>query len=503
MGPRVLLIGIDGATWRVLDPYLDAGDLPTLAALRAGGAWGSVLSTVPAITPPAWATVMTGVSPAAHGILDFLRYDPASGRYSLVSTADLRVPTVWELLSDAGVEVGVLNLPLTYPPLPVRGFMVSGFLTPSLRAPFAFPATLAEEMRRAFPGYRIAAATAAADPQHLLAEAAEEFTVRAAAAKWLCGRFAPQVLCVEFQSLDVLQHRIWDTLTAPPAALRGAVRRCLRRLDEAVGALLALAPDATVIVLSDHGFTRASGRIFVNRLLHQRGWLVPRLARRSLLGRIRRRLGRRRDLTAEFHRAGLPLVWEATHAYLAHGAECGFLYVNVAGRDQHGCVDSGRFEDVRARVADELRRVEEDGVPLFTRVAPGAEVFPGATGPDLALLPREGWQVSPHPLPGPQIRREHGRGVHAAEGIIVLAGSPVQPGPIVDARLHDVAPTILLLAGLSIPSWMEGRPLTRNLRITAPVRYAEGAAAPRRGAPLTPAEEEAVARHLRGLGYLG
>jgi predicted AlkP superfamily phosphohydrolase/phosphomutase len=109
---RALVIGLDGATWSVLEPWAVAGRLPNLRALMARGTWGTLRSTVPALTMPAWSTFMTGRNPGGHGIFAFQRLDATSyGPRGLANAADLGAPTVWDIAGRAGRSVGVVNVP--------------------------------------------------------------------------------------------------------------------------------------------------------------------------------------------------------------------------------------------------------------------------------------------------------------------------------------------------------------------------------------------------------
>ncbi|HUM70042.1 MAG TPA: alkaline phosphatase family protein, partial [Chloroflexota bacterium] len=127
----VLVIGLDGATYDLLTPWLAAGHLPTMAGLVARGSSGPLRSTLPPVTAPAWASFMTGKNPAGHGVFDFFRpHSPDMDKPEMVNMADLRARPLWDYLSAAGRRVGVLNVPLTYPPPPVNGFVVPGLLSP-------------------------------------------------------------------------------------------------------------------------------------------------------------------------------------------------------------------------------------------------------------------------------------------------------------------------------------------------------------------------------------
>src|SRR5919106_4072222 len=124
---RVALIGLDGATFRVLDPVMASGAMPTLAAMRSTGVHATLRSTVPTYTPPAWVSMATGVNPGRHGILGFLATTPQQ----LPRIAHSRMidsPPLWSYLDAQGVTSGIFHVPMSYPPVPVRGFMVAGGL---------------------------------------------------------------------------------------------------------------------------------------------------------------------------------------------------------------------------------------------------------------------------------------------------------------------------------------------------------------------------------------
>ena len=147
----IAIIGLDGATWDLAEPFLAAGDMPTLAALRRAGAHGVLRSTIPPVTFPAWSSFMTGTNPGKHGIFDFTRRVPGTYEVAFVGSRDRRMPTMWKLLSDAGRRVAVIGVPTTYPPEPVNGIMVGGFDSPvatGIDGSFVHPRAFYDEMTR-------------------------------------------------------------------------------------------------------------------------------------------------------------------------------------------------------------------------------------------------------------------------------------------------------------------------------------------------------------------
>src|SRR5690606_17716249 len=150
---RIVVIGLDGATWDLLRPRMNDGRLPNLARLARSGATGDLESIYPPETPAAWPSFMTGKNPGKHGVFDFLVYDPESKTERPVN-AGLRVgKTLWEYLSDAGKTSLVLNVPPTYPPASIRGAMVTDFLTPADAQDYTHPRELAAEFERDYGKY--------------------------------------------------------------------------------------------------------------------------------------------------------------------------------------------------------------------------------------------------------------------------------------------------------------------------------------------------------------
>src|SRR5947207_2260504 len=128
---RILIVGLDGATWSLLEPWARMGRMPALAALMDRGAWGPLRSTIPPLTLPAWSSFLTGKNPGAHGVFAFRRLYP--DRYEpggLASAADLRASTMWDVAGRAGRHVGAISVPPSYPLRPVNGFVVGCLLTP-------------------------------------------------------------------------------------------------------------------------------------------------------------------------------------------------------------------------------------------------------------------------------------------------------------------------------------------------------------------------------------
>ena len=375
---RLLLLGLDGLSWPLLEPLLAAGVMPTLAQLRREGAWGPLTSVVPTQSAAAWATFLTGQNPARHGVVDFtVRQTDGSYRHAKPHPAS----TFWHHLAQAGLRVGVLNFPVTYPPDPVPegSFLVSGMLSPQGRT-FSHPPALGAELLAAVPGYRLDVEWQlyAGRPEALLDDLTDMTRQRAQAAVYLRDRYDPDCLAVAFVAPDRLLHALWADLDATHprhdadrgAALRPRIHAFFGALDEAVGALVSAVGGAMVLVVSDHGFQAAAWQFRVDDWLAGQGWLV-RGATRSRLERWARRLDRpgvrrvRKRLIKDVSRhlttfaPGGTLDWPRTVAFSPWNVQQG-IRLNVRGREPQGTVEpGGAYEALRDEIRQALRAAVE------------------------------------------------------------------------------------------------------------------------------------------------
>ena len=537
VSPSVLLVGLDGASFEVLQPLLDAGDLPTLGGLVERGAHGVLRSVVPPITPAAWSSFLTGKLPGKHGIYDFRVYDPRTHEDTFVTSRALRERTVWELLTAARRRVGVVGLPMMYPPPATGGTVVSGFDTPSTAAAFTCPPELRTRILELFPDYEFVAVPEAND---LSLDSARTFAdymngiervlhQRTGVALSLMAEGRFDVFMVHYQDTDSLQHLAWrfivDRERHPERWER--VRQVYRRLDACLGELLrTVGADTTTIVLSDHGFGPHTGRVFPNVLLQRWGYLNWRGRRRArLLRSLRKRLvnlgvmrpGPKveepwevRVRTRAFDGV-LPLRWARTRAYVPLAEIYGLLYLNLRGRQPEGTVAPGSEQEA---LTDELRarlseiRDPHDGAPVFSQVLGGAGLYPDdplGRRPDLVLVPRPGYTMRRELNHRLWIDRyDIASGTHRPEGILIASGPGIRPGRLADdVDLVDLAPTLLAHVGLGVPADMDGRVLT-ELFVEPPAIVAAppaGAVDDRDGS-LSGAEEDQVVERLKALGYI-
>ncbi len=537
---RLLILGLDGATWTVLDPMIERGLMPNLAALLARSAYGTLRSCIPPVTTAAWTTMLTGCSPARHGLFDHRHYDMATNQMKVNHSARVRVPTVWNSFSQAGRSIICLNVPGMYPPPPVRGIVVSGMDAPHLDAALSGAPDFAARLRAEAPDYSLRyfwkrAPLALEELDENARLTAQSFRGRAEGGV-VADKMLPDwsVLMVQFQNLDPFQHRVWPYLNVDETgveepAWNQAAAQVLRGLDVAIGVLCELADrrGAAIMVASDHGFGPCLGRIQVNRILLDAG--IAKLP--GISGQFGRRLRQVKDRfrlweakrddpnarTSSFDSsvtAQFPFDWKRTLAFAPHQDTAAMVYMNSADRRPGAPLRTPReIDDAREETVGALAAAKhpETGRPLFPKIVGTAETYnldPAREGyPDLIALPDEPYWVRTKLASGDAWVEPDANlpGTHRPEGILALSAGQIAPGRVLSADLHDVTPTILKLFGLPIPSHVEGRPL--SLLAELPTRRQDPGSNPVTGPhkqhfEYTPEEQSIIEERLRDLGYL-
>jgi len=351
---KVFVLGIDSA-----EPELVFGkwysELPTIKSLAEDGAWGKIASTVPPITCPSWVSGLTGLNPGHLGLYD-LRYRKRGSytEFGIVSSRMVSKPRVWDVLSKRGKKCGVVFVPVTYPPVPLNGFMVSSFLTPTTKSPFTYPRSLKEELFRIIGGedryiidvydYR------RKDPRQLMEELRAKTEHDFKIIRYLLKKPWDFFMAV-VMSIDRAQHTLWKFFDrehprfVEDPELKDGLLELHKQIDEELAKTLELLPrDTAVIVVSDHGAKRMYYRINVNEILAEEGFLKLREKPRRVTS------------LREADEKGL-IDWDKTQAF-ALGAYIAQVFINVEGREPRGCVKPGEeYERVREEVADVLRKV--------------------------------------------------------------------------------------------------------------------------------------------------
>lgn len=533
---RLLIIGLDGATFDVLTPMMDSGRMPRLKAFIESGAAGVLRSTMPPITPAAWTTFMTGKGPGQHGIIDFEKFSVSDARLSFNSTFEIREKTIWDLLSDKGLRVGSVNVPMTYPPRPVNGFMISGFETPSVDAEFTYPPELKQEIFEVLPSYdyRTNWKRRGLSGEDVLTTNLDYIANSFEQGRRLAVHFGDKmgwdVLMLVYKLVDNLQHKAWKYLdpryNAKYPREREMAANVFARLDDELGNLFEYAQrhDAAVMIMSDHGHGSLDGKVQANELLRKWGYLaldsaVKRASTRAkyLVRRLSKGKSTRFEQGSRGIESELAVDWSRTRACVMHAGIYGFLYLNLEGRGDQGIVGKDEYETIRDDLIERFRAAETrapDGrrIQLFpevhkTELLYGCKREDNPDLPDLLLVPQPGLAVVRKIRGSSAVRwssEKRLEGTHRVEGVVALGGPHVAAGKTIEARIADMAPTALAMLGLRVPADMEGRVVTEAFDTEVRVEHEPPIDKPvaQREDVYSEEDEKILQQRLSDLGYL-
>jgi len=549
---KLLVIGLDGATFDIIRPMVAAGELPNLAALMEGGVHGDLESTIPAFSPPAWSSFMTGMNPARHGIFDFVHYNPLSYTHlgKAVNAKSLAGHTFFDLLSQVGYRMAVITVPVTYPAWPINGYMVSGAPCPDTEEGICYPEDFAAELPRR---YTFLSTFWSESNDKIIAGLYDMLRDRTALAVRLIEEKQLDAMVLVFGATDRVQHNFWRYHDQAFGARLGLPREAdyddvisetYRRADEALGRILSRVGEETLVfIISDHGGGPAATRcLHANAWLRQQGLLGVRQGQRAALNGLRKTvMAIRRGVGAQIEyrvRELLPnrvvehgralvrnvaqIDWSTTKAYrFPMYTPTEGIVINVAGRQSEGIVQPGdEYERLREQIIDRAKKLVDpvSGNRVVVRAHKREELYEGPhleRAPDIVLVLAEdytgGAEVDPPtiaPLDPSLLSKVNGE--HRLHGILLARGPMVKRDVRVEgARLMDIAPTILYGLDLPIPTEMDGLVLqdvfTSAHLETHPIEYSSsyqmGEIAVQESG-FTAEEEEQIKQHLERLGYL-
>lgn len=461
----IIVIGLDGANWNLVEPWLRDGELPNLATLRKSGTYGDLRSCLPPVTCPNWRCYSTGKNPGKLGVYWWEQIDTESRSLETPNSRSFKSTNYWDYLNDEGYTAGIVNLPMTYPPFEIDDYMISGG-PGSEQVEYATPASLQTRLDER--DYRLHPSQSISSKDDDVAAAAvnEIIDDRFTTFRRLLKDDPVDVAHLTIFYSNVLQHWFWrDEPT----------KRAWKTIDSHLGELRADHPDANILIMSDHGCIDINTVFHINSWLEQNGYLVT-----EGTGSIFQSLGINKQriidaiepfdilrqvasLAPDKLKSSIPetssgfkreqkldkIDWESSQA-IASGQ--GLVY--ILGD-----------ESVRDNVMDDLRDLENPhtGEPVASAVHSASEIYHGPemeTAPDIifeqypgihttgvvgdnqVFADPDGWQAENIPT-----------------GLFLANGPDIQEVNSSQIMITDIAPTILNGMGCELPTDMDGEPL--------------------------------------------
>lgn len=436
---RVFVLGLDGVGLEFAHKLASQGVMPNLGGMLAQGTVSPMLTTLPAVSTVAWATYATGQNPGRHGVYGFVDREPNPFRVHIPDSRDLKVPALWDLIGRAGRRVGVINVPLTYPPKSVDGFMISCFLSPDL-GKATYPVELAPRLMEL--DYRIDVDTSLArdDTTAFLADLDETMSRRFVTTFKLMQSEPWDFFHLHIMATDRINHFLLPDREEGGDGLSGEFLDFYRKLDSYLGELGHLLPEGCqLLIVSDHGFARTKANLYINHWLEKNGYLLFGRGKKELLG-----------------------MHQESRAY---SLIPGRIYLNLRGREERGSVERGKpYEELREELVHRISGLThpDTGEPLVRKVHRREELYSGGQlnrAADLIVEPLPGYDLKAN-LDGPGLLGPPDLpGMHTTEGAFVFLKDVKAlelEGP---ASLVDLAPSVLRLLDVAVPASLEGRAL--------------------------------------------
>lgn len=560
MSRKLAIFALDGACPELIERWAGEGRLPTIASLMERGAFGPLESTIPPVTGAAWGSFLSGVTPGRHGVFEWL--DRRDTDYGLRLTDGELLPSnvLFEHLSAHGQTVGVMSVPLVDAGRDLNGFLITDLLTPPDR-PYAKPEDFQDRIERAIGG----AYPVSPPPwpgryraERWLRDLKSSLEARMRGAQYALQNEPWDVFMLHVMETDSVQHQMWhaiDRIDRPRYRVQvegNPVLEIYQQADAWIGRCLEeLDDDATVMVVSDHGFGTHLYNLHTNAWLLQQGFLklrrnVPTRLKRLMFNvgitpenlypsqewlRLLGQVGGE-DAYQWLARTNLSIQnidWDRTVAF-SYG-NIGQVTLNVAGREPQGIVTEGDRDRVLDEIEEALKawRNPENGEGVVDpdhcyrkEELYGEPTLPHV--PDLLFLPTYGYTpigltefLANRPVTHPVAHS----GWHRLHGVFVGAGPGIAPGRPGGLRLLDMYPTICALLGVPRPEGLDGHVMEALLTEEVPRRrptspsdagYDDGRSdgvsgdgssdGPSGDGALTPEEEDEIRERLKGLGYL-
>ncbi|MGC2035599.1 MAG: alkaline phosphatase family protein [Thermoplasmata archaeon] len=459
---RVLVIGLDSVPQGfVFERFLP--QMPTFRRLLERGRSGTLWSTDPPITVPAWAVMFSGMDPGSLGLYGFHHRRKGTYWESYLPTPKLiRHPQVWDLLSQQGRRSCVIGMPPGYPPPKVNGVYISDFLTPKGAEDFVWPRSMVPEILNVAGGYDFDVSFRAEDRDRIGRQLFEMTRRRFSVARHLWKKEAWDFFAIHEIGPDRLHHTFWKYFDPdhnryePHPVFSALADEYYHLLDTEIASLLELVPpDVTVLLVSDHGSQAMTGCFCLNEWLAEKGYLTYRNTAAAPGTQLEK----------------ADIDWSRTKAWGA-GGYYGRVFFNVRGREPEGIVAPDDIPELTRSLTADLEKVRRpDGELLGCRVLLPRETYRDVQGDPSDLMLYFGdlkWRsagtVGHHKLFLAENDTGPDDAVHSFDGFFLLVTPQDTQGKRLGTqKINDIGPTLLTRMGFAPPAHMIGKAIPELL----------------------------------------
>jgi predicted AlkP superfamily phosphohydrolase/phosphomutase len=484
---KVLVIGVDAATWDLIEPWVKEDKLPMFQELMKNGVFGELESTVPPLTEPAWTSAFTGVNPGKHNIPDFI----SGFERRILTSRNLKTETIWQIIGKQDKKVILVNIPFTYPVEKVNGIMVTGMYTPGLKSDCTYPPELKHELSKKKYVIEVKVLDELRKNKDGCVKKLLDMTEkRKEIALNLMKENRWDLFVVVFVSIDRVQHFFWKDMESEHPKYGGVILRFYQQIDEIIKELIEEAGKQTnVIILSDHGFGPLRKYVYINNYLLHLGLL--KLKEESKGRSLFQKIGVTKE---NFIKIGFTWIWKLlpdgikkiktkipsitpyvedidwfkTKIYF-YSEDGRSLRFNLKDRDPYGILREEETKDLTDFVIKKLYELKDPETKnlIVKKVYKKEEIYQGPyvhNAPDLVIelnddyFGKAGFGEKLVMNAGEDILDKSAE--HRMNGVFLAFGPDIKKGfEIKKSKIYDVAPTILHMLGSPVPEGMDGRVL--------------------------------------------
>jgi predicted AlkP superfamily phosphohydrolase/phosphomutase len=431
--PKVVVLGLDGVPFSLLNKFIYEGVMPNLARLKENGTLCSMTASIPEVSSTSWSTFMTGVNPGKHGIYGFMELQKNSYAWKFPNFTDLKSKTVWEIAGNHGKRSVILNIPSTYPAKPLNGMLVSGFVALDLKKA-SFPDNLYQYLNKI--GYRLdvdaTKATKAVDD--FTDDIMRTFRKRIEVIDHLYDSEEWDLFIAAITETDRLHHYLWAALEDTGHPKNEFFLNFYRELDRFIGAFYKkVGSSIPFMILSDHGFTAIKKEIYLNVFLREKGYLI-------------------------FNKPNPESFEDMNGSSQAFCLDPSRVYIHTKGKYQRGCIDENSYEGIRNAIKDDLLSLKTDGEKVIRKVYFKEELYSGecfSDAPDIVVLPYDGYDLKGSITKDELSGRSYLTGGHTRENATFYINRKIPCGT---PNIVDVGVTVLTLLDINTAD-LDGKPL--------------------------------------------
>lgn len=428
---KVVVLGIDGVPFTLLNRFMDEGCMPNLSTLTKKGTFTSMTASIPDVSSTSWSTFMTGVNPGKHGIYGFTELQKNSYKWRFPNSGDIKSSTLWDIAGKNNKKSIVLNVPSTYPARKLNGILTAGFVALDLKKA-TYPESAYEYLKGI--GYKMDVDTQKArqSSDALAKDIDKTFDIRKNAILHFLDNHEWDLFIGVITETDRLHHYLWNALQNKEHPQYNFFLDFYRKLDSFIGEMYhRTGDDISFIILSDHGFTAIKKEVYINTWLKEKGYLKFRNEKPETF----------EDMLEE------------SKIFALDPAR---FYIHLKDKYIHGSVNGSEYDSLRQKLKEELLSLVIDGEKAIKTVLFKEDIYHGSlydNAPDLVALPYEGYDLKGTINKTELAGKGFLTGGHTREDAVFFINRKIETN---DVNIIDVGPTIISLLGIKENSF-DGR----------------------------------------------